>query len=607
MDVIKLLPDSVANQIAAGEVVQRPASAIKEMLENSLDAGATQIRVHIKGGGTLLMQVSDNGRGMSETDARMCWERHATSKISKAEDLFALYTYGFRGEALASIAGVAQVEMKTRREEDDAATVIRVEGSKFISQDICSAPVGTTISVKNLFFNIPARRNFLKSFSVESRHVIEEFQHQAIAHPQVAFELYIDDKEVHKLQPAGTEQRLREVFALKENVVLLPVEEDTEILKVRGYAGAPDSARRTRGSQLLFVNGRFLRSPYLNHAVCNAYEGLIDTGTFPFFVISLTVHPAKVDVNVHPTKTEVKFEDERHIYNILKAAVRKALGNFVLQPGMDVFGMGGLEEFLSKPLPHKDFQPRDFNADGPSIKHYNPFAADTQYQRKNQDWANFFGTVDQSTEQESEKQELFVEKEKSARLSISQDLIFQLHMSYVVAVVESELYVIDQKLAHERLLFEKYSSYLQHQRSVSQQLLFPRTLELNATDLNTVLEMMEDLKLLGFDISHFGGQTLVVNGLPPDLNQADEMKILEAMMEDYRHTAKSEMQKRDLMALSLARQASVNRNRSLDKNFMQALVEDLFSLPANSHSIDGKPIMIKIGSTLLFDLFRRRN
>ncbi|MBL7811815.1 MAG: DNA mismatch repair endonuclease MutL, partial [Bacteroidetes bacterium] len=359
-DFIKLLPDSVANQIAAGEVVQRPASAVKELLENSLDAGATDIRLLIKDGGTTLIQVIDNGSGMSDTDARMCWERHATSKINTAHDLFALRTFGFRGEALASIAAVAQVEMKTRREKDDAATLIRIEGSEVLEQSLTAAPVGTSIAIKNLFFNIPARRNFLKTIPVESRHVMEEFQRQALAHPQVAFSMFNNGNEVFILKPATLAQRIADVLGRTKDTDLLELTEPTEIVSISGYVGIPSVSKKTRGDQYFFVNGRFIRSPYFNHAVQSAYEGLADPGSYPLFVLNLTIDPAKVDVNVHPTKTEVKFEDEKHIYNILKSAVRKALGSFVIQPDMELFGMGGLESFLNQPLPvDKPFLSRD--------------------------------------------------------------------------------------------------------------------------------------------------------------------------------------------------------------------------------------------------------
>jgi DNA mismatch repair protein MutL len=608
-DVIKLLPDSVANQIAAGEVVQRPASAVKELLENCLDAGATEIRVLIKDGGSTLIQVIDNGRGMSETDARMCWERHATSKISRAQDLFSLNTYGFRGEALASIAAVAQVEMKTRREQDDAAVFIRIEGSTVLEQSLTAAPVGTSIAVRNLFYNIPARRNFLKSISVETRHILEEFQRQALAHPQIAFSMFNQGSEVYDLKPATLKQRIADVLSGKKADDLLAVNEDTELVQITGYVGAPASVRKTRGEQYLYVNGRFIRSPYFQHAIQAAYEGLTEEGSYPLFCLFIHLDPAKVDVNVHPTKTEVKFEDEKHIYNIIKAAVRKVLGQFVVQPDLDVFGgMGGLEDFLSASTPlHRSQQDFHEYRQPQTQTRYNPF--EEGYTRpQNQDWQKILGSVEQTGSITTgskgvPEEEILLPPSSEWKV----ESVFSLSSGYLVAKINGALYLVDKRAAHIKVLYDGFLKGLQKQNGHCQQLLFPITIELNQAWLHTALELLEDFKALGFDVSHFGGNTLMISGIPAELERGSESRALEALLEDYLQTqGDMKLGRHESLALSMARQAAVAADTPMNSQAAEQLILRLFSVQENQWATDAKPIWIKFGDELLFELFRKQ-
>ncbi len=608
-DVIKLLPDSVANQIAAGEVVQRPASAVKELLENCLDAGATDIRLLIKDGGSTLIQVIDNGRGMSETDARMCWERHATSKISRAQDLFSLNTYGFRGEALASIAAVAQVEMKTRREQDDAAVFIRIEGSTVLEQSLTAAPVGTSIAVRNLFYNIPARRNFLKSISVETRHILEEFQRQALAHPQVAFSMFNQGSEVYDLKPGTLKQRIADVLSGKKADDLLAVNEDTELVQITGYVGAPAAVRRTRGEQYLYVNGRFIRSPYFQHAIQAAYEGLTEEGSYPLFCLFIHLDPAKVDVNVHPTKTEVKFEDEKHIYNIIKAAVRKVLGQFVVQPDLDIFGgMGGLEDFLSSTAPvqrnRQDFQ--EFQQPQTQTR-YNPF--EEGYNRpQSQDWQKILGSIEQTGSITAGSKG--IPEEESLLPASSEwkiESVFSLNSGYLVAKINGSLVLIDKRAAHIKVLYEGFLRGLRQQAGHCQQLLFPMTIELNQAWLHTALELMDDFKALGFDVGHFGGNTLMISGIPAELERGSESRVMEALLEDYIQTqGDMKLSRHESLALSMARQAAVSAETPMNSQEAEQLIIRLFSVQENQWSPDAKPVWIKFGDELLFELFRKQ-
>lgn len=647
--VIKLLPDAVANQIAAGEVVQRPANAVKELLENSLDAGATKITLLVKDGGSTLMQVIDNGKGMSEMDARLCWERHATSKIRKTEDLFKLNTYGFRGEAMASIAAVSQVEMKTRRADDEVAQLIRIEGSEVLEQRVDAAPQGTNIAIKNLFYNLPARRNFLKSIAVETKHIVEEFLRQAMANPTVEFVYHNNGSLVYHFKAQPLKDRVLEAMGKKLNTEILSVKESTDIVEISGFVGSPGTAKRTRGEQFFFMNGRFIRSNYFHHAVNAAYEGLIQGDAYPLYAIYLNVDPSKVDVNVHPTKTEVKFEDEKHIYNLVKAAVRKALGNFVVQPSISLGDFTHMGDFLNQPLsPQQQSNTNQWQTDRSAFTekrnpNYNPFGEQGGggYQRSsNQDWQKVLGSVEQTGMNTMNRDSAFngdsadlLYQNNELNHSVSalnhstslqsnpisaldnptsdpNSLIhglFALSDAYLVVNRGGVLTVIDKKLAQQHVFYHDYLKQLQVHAGQSQHLLFPRTVELPPAQIPLVLELLQELQWLGFDISHFGGNTLIVNGLPALLTQGDEQKLIENLIEDYQNTQGDlKLGKYESMALSMARHSVLRSGMGKTTEELQQLVIRLFALTNPSHTFDGKPIFIELSATFIYDTFQNK-
>jgi DNA mismatch repair protein MutL len=629
--VIKLLPDAVANQIAAGEVVQRPANAVKELLENSLDAGATKITLLVKDGGSTLMQVIDNGKGMSEMDARLCWERHATSKIRKAEDLFKLDTYGFRGEAMASIAAVSQVEMKTKRANDEVAQLIRIEGSEVLEQRVDAAPQGTNIAIKNLFYNLPARRNFLKSIAVETRHIVEEFLRQSMANPSVEFVYHNNGSLVYHFKAQPRKDRVLEAMGKKPNAEILEVKENTDIVQITGFVGAPGTAKRTRGEQFFFMNGRFIRSNYFHHAVNAAYEGLIPSDEFPFYALYLNVDPAKVDVNVHPTKTEVKFEDEKHIYNLVKAAVRKALGNFVVQPSISLGDFTHMGDFLNQPMSTQQLNTNQWQTDRSVFTekrnpNYNPFGEQGGggYQRSsNQDWQKVLGSVEQTGMHTMQRDSSFngdssgQSNQISGLNSTNSDTntdpnsliqgLFPLSDAYLVVNRGGVLTVIDKKLAQQHVFYHDYLKQLQAHAGQSQHLLFPRTVELPPAQIPVVLELLQELQWLGFDINHFGGNTLIVNGLPALLTQGDEQKLIENLIEDYQNTQGDlKLGKYESMALSMARHAVIRSGMGKTHEELEQLALRLFALQNPSHTFDGKPIFIEISAAFIYDTFQNK-
>lgn len=629
--VIKLLPDAVANQIAAGEVVQRPANAVKELLENSLDAGATKITLLVKDGGSTLMQVIDNGKGMSEMDARLCWERHATSKIRKAEDLFKLDTYGFRGEAMASIAAVSQVEMKTKRANDEVAQLIRIEGSEVLEQRVDAAPQGTNIAIKNLFYNLPARRNFLKSIAVETKHIVEEFLRQSMANPSVEFVYHNNGSLVYHFKAQPLKDRVLEAMGKKPNTEILEVKENTDIVQITGFVGAPGTAKRTRGEQFFFMNGRFIRSNYFHHAVNAAYEGLIPSDEYPLYALYLNVDPAKVDVNVHPTKTEVKFEDEKHIYNLVKAAVRKALGNFVVQPSISLGDFTHMGDFLNQPMSTQQLNTNQWQTDRSAFTEkrnpsYNPFGEQGGggYQRSsNQDWQKVLGSVEQTGMHTMQRDSSFngdasgqsnhIKGLDNPNSDINNDTnsliqgLFPLSDAYLVVNRGGVLTVIDKKLAQQHVFYHDYLKQLQAHAGQSQHLLFPRTVELPPAQIPVVLELLQELQWLGFDINHFGGNTLIVNGLPALLTQGDEQKLIENLIEDYQNTQGDlKLGKYESMALSMARHAVIRSGMGKTNEELQQLALRLFALQNPSHTFDGKPIFIEISAAFIYDTFQNK-
>ncbi len=574
-DIIQLLPDSIANQIAAGEVVQRPASAVKELIENSIDAEATSIRLIVKDSGKTLIQVIDNGKGMSETDARMSLERHATSKIRTAEDLFTLHTMGFRGEALASIAAVSQLEMKTRLEGAELGTCIVVEGSDVKRQEPTACEKGTSISVKNLFYNIPARRNFLKSNPVELRHIIEEFQRLAIANPGLAFSMVQGDETVYDLPPGKLSQRIVGLFGKSYQEQLAPCQEETSLARVRGYVGKPDFARKTRGEQFLFVNRRFIRSSYLSHAVMSAFEGLLPENSFPFYVIFIELDPRHVDVNVHPTKTEIKFDDERAVYAVVRAAVRQAIGSHNLTPAIDFQSDVNLISKLSQAAN----QSRDV--------YFEERFSTGLHQSNREHWEKLYEKA------EDKREEAQVMRFESAvnrpEPALEEKFVFQLHNRYIVRPVKSGLMILDQQLAHERILYERFMSQLQNRSAQSQQSLFPQPVTLSASDFALVMEMREEISLLGFRLEVFGKNTLLISGLPATAQGGSEKALFEGLLEQFKiNQSELSIPIQENLVRSLAKRAGVKGGQNLQKEEMHSILEGLFACTTPGYSPDGK-------------------
>jgi DNA mismatch repair protein MutL len=602
-DIIHLLPDAVANQIAAGEVVQRPASAVKELVENALDAGADRIQLILKDGGKSLIQVIDNGCGMSMTDARMSFERHATSKIRKAEDLFAIRTMGFRGEAMASIAAIAQVELKTRRHEDELGTCIIIEGSEVLSQEACSAKTGTSICIKNLFYNTPARRNFLKSNPVEMRHIIDEFQRVALAHPQVFFSMHHDGQEVYHLPPATLKQRIVHLFGSNYNERLVPVEEDTNVIKLRGFVGKPEYAKKTRGEQFFFVNTRFIRDAYLNHAVLMAFKELLPEDTFPLYVLFIDIDPAKIDINVHPTKTEIKYQDEQTIYAIVRSAVKRSLGRYNITPSLDFDQENSIEHLVThKPLEEIVAPTISFNPD------YNPFHAEKKVEREipflrnTNEYRNSPIPQNWDTLYEISKKEVIIQQQMHPEKSIAVDdqelnktserQLFQVHNRFILSQIKSGFMVINQQAAHERILYERFLLQLENHSGVSQQSLFPQSVTLNSGDFELLKELLPDIRALGFDIREFGKNTVVVEGVPADLENTAEGEILEQLIEGFKNNqAILKLDKRDSLARSLARNAATKAGTKMSLEEMNILIDQLFACRMPNVALNGKQVI----------------
>lgn len=621
-DIIQLLPDNVANQIAAGEVVQRPASAVKELIENAVDAGADQIKLIVRDAGKTLIQVIDNGCGMSVTDARRCFERHATSKIRKAEDLFAIRTMGFRGEAMASIAAIAHVELRTRRMEDELGTVLTIEGSEVIDQYPDSVPAGTSIAVKNLFFNIPARRNFLKSNSVEMRHIIDEFQRVALAHPAIFFSLHSDGHEMFHLPQETLKQRIVHIFGNNYNQRLVPVEEETTILTVSGFVGKPEFAKKTRGEQFFFVNRRFVKDPYLNHAVMNAYEDILPADTYPLYVLFIEIDPAKIDINVHPTKTEIKYEDEKSIYAILRSSVKRSLGRYNIAPTLDFEQETSFNNMISaKPLDEIQMPTISFNPN------FNPFETEKEKQgggstagaRATGYSSNEFRKpgIPQNWEelyQIHDKESVAVQSALPMASVMSHEenekprkQFFQLHNRYIVSQIHSGFMLIDQQSAHERILYEQFLQHLAYNQGTSQQSLFPQTIELNSADAALMEDIVEDIHALGFQLRSLGGTTYVVDGVPADLgSNVNELQVIEQLLEDFKNS-KDELRlnKREQLARSLARSAAIKYGAPLDTGSMAELIDKLFACETPNLSLQGSPVIITITLQELAERFER--
>ena len=604
-DIIKLLPDHVANQIAAGEVVQRPASVVKELLENSIDAGATSIKLIVKDGGKNLIQVIDDGIGMSTTDARLSFERHATSKIQKAEDLFNLNTKGFRGEALASIAAIAHVEMQTKPEHEEMATHLRIEGSEVKFQEVCVAPKGTSISVKNLFFNIPARRNFLKSNQVELRHITDEFHRVALAHPGIAFNFYHNGSELFNLPLVNQRQRIVHIFGSRTNEKLVPVNEETQVVKISGFINKPEFAKKSRGEQFFFVNQRFIKSPYLHHAVLSAFEGLIKSDSYPGYFLYLSVDPSSLDINIHPTKTEVKFDDEHTLYAILRSTIKHSLGQFNVVPALDFEH----DQNLDTPYNYKDR-----GAVQPNVtidRGFNPFQEDshksgvaTTYKKQSsKGWENLYVGLDSKVGKEDHFSSVKFESDTitgsifEGRHESTETIAttFQLRRKYIVTTIKSGMVVIDQSRAHQRVLYEQFLKNITVNEAVSQQLLFPLSLSFSKADIAVLKEIKDSLTTIGFVFSKVGGEEVMITGVPLMVMESEVGIVLDQLIADFRmEITEDSFSQTDLLAKTLAKTLAVKTGEVLNNASQLALVNDLFACKESRVSPFNKPVYVTI-------------
>lgn len=624
-DIIHLLPDAIANQIAAGEVVQRPASALKELLENAIDAGATKVQVLVKDGGKTLIQVIDDGKGMSLTDARMSFERHATSKIKNSEDLFSIRTFGFRGEALASIAAVAQVEMRTRQKGEELGTVIHIEGSEVKKQEPAACPEGTCILVKNLFFNVPARRNFLKSNAVEMRHLVEEFQRVALSYPHIGFTMIQHDMELFQLLPGKLSQRITGIFGKSYQGQLVACQEETPHLNVKGYIGKPENAKKTRGEQYFFVNNRFIKSNYLHHAVVNAYEGLMQSEMQPFYVLFLEIDPTHIDINVHPTKTEIKFDDERTVYAVLRSAVKQALGAHVVVPTLDFSLDVNFQENYNRDQ-RQDAEVKRENTLGQDViqreNSYKSFQSPGVKKQSVSGWERLFEDTekplaDQKSQLDTKDEETDIltfsskaNENRSTPLSYLKEedsgTTFQVELNYIVAQMSTGLLIVDQQAAHERVLYEKYIKQLSQASGASQQCLFPPHVQLSQADFALVMDIKEELHSLGFVIVEFGKDTVLIQGVPADIQVNNEKALFEGLLEQFKHF-KSELSldKRENLARSLARKSAIRKGTKLMKSEMEAIVGQLFACQNPNYGLSGNKTFVKLDLQKIHGFFTK--
>ena len=584
-DIIQLLPDHVANQIAAGEVVQRPASVVKELLENAIDAGATSIKLLLKDAGKSLIQVIDNGKGMSNTDARLSFERHATSKIKDAQDLFNLNTKGFRGEALASIAAIAHVELKTKLNTDELGTQIKIEGSKITSQDVISCSTGTSLAVKNLFFNIPARRNFLKSDTIETRHIIDEFQRVALAHPNIAFLLHHNGNEVYDLRESNLRKRVVAVFGSKMNEKLVPITETTDLISINGFVAKPEFSKKKRGEQFFFVNDRFIKSSYLNHAVVSAFEGLLENGYHPSYFLYLTVPPSSIDINIHPTKTEIKFDNEKAIYAILRATVKHSLGQYNVAPLLDFNRDNTLDtpyKFKSKSstsTPKITVDP-NFNPFKNEQQNYNPQTSSLK--KESQSWETLYTEIE--TIEKPSQEQLFNQEQETET-----GKTFQIQKKYLLSSIKSGMVLINQSLAHQRVLYEEFLESITVNEAMSQQLLFPVHISFSNTDIEMIQSMKTDLENTGFLFDSITNEAIIVKGIPTSITESQISLILEQLLDDMKlEVPETSFSHFDVMAKSFAKSLAIKTGTTLSNKEQESLVHDLFSCKEPSASPFGK-------------------
>ena len=591
-DIIQLLPDHVANQIAAGEVVQRPASVVKELLENAIDADATDIKLIIKDAGKILIQVIDNGKGMSQTDARLSFERHATSKIRKAEDLFNIHTKGFRGEALASIAAIAHVDLKTKQAETDLGTYIKIEGSTLISQENSATSNGTSIAVKNLFYNIPARRNFLKSNTIETRHIVNEFQRVALAHPKISFSFYHNENEIYNLISSNLRQRIVAILGKKTNEKLVPINEVTDVVEIKGFVAKPEFAKKKRGEQFFFVNDRFIKNAYLNHAVTSAFESLLSGGYYPTYFLFLKVPTKSIDINIHPTKTEIKFDDEKTLYAILRSTIKHSLGQYNVAPVLD------FERSASFDTPY-EFKNKSTSTPKVTVDpNFNPFKSEEQksinfpYKRESsQKWESLYTASDvENIEVDSEtvSSKMFSDEKSTSKT-------YQIHNKYIVSSIKSGIVYINQNLAHQRVLYEEFLENITVKEAMSQQLLFPLEISFNKSDISLIKEIKEDLVSVGFLFDSILDETIVVKGMPVNITESQITIIIEQLLEDIKNDIPdASFSQLDIMAKSLAKSLAIKTGSKLDLKEQEELVNKLFSCKQPDLSPFGKTTFVTI-------------
>ncbi len=615
-DIIQLLPDAIANQIAAGEVVQRPASVVKELLENSIDAGSQSIELVVRDAGKSLIQVVDDGKGMTETDARMSFERHATSKIQTSEDLFKIKTMGFRGEALASVAAVARVELKSKSADRELGTFIHIEASEVKTQEPVSANQGTSISVKNLFYNVPARRNFLKSNPVEMRHIIDEFQRAALAQPGIKFCLQHNGEEIYNLPAGKLSQRIVSLFGKNYGQQLIACQEETDWIKIHGYVGKPENAKKTRGEQFFFINGRFIKNNYLNHAVMGAYEGLLKDGHFPFYVLFIETDPIHVDINVHPTKTEVKFDDERSVYGIVKSAVKQALGTHNVTPSLDFNTDVNFETLAVGNL--------NFERPVRQEKSYGNFKSLDSKRSHSVEWEKLYeSAINESTPNLDEVQ-------KEVNYGVESQLTFEskankeepqdntslldgnntatlIHQRYIVKQVKSGMLLIDAQLAFERILYEKYAGYVKNNTAgSSQRCLFPQSITLNPADYALVMELKQEIEFLGFEFENFGKNTIAINGIPTDLPSSGEKELFEGLLEQFKiNSEKLSLGKKENIARAIARRSAKKTSIHNNSAELGTLIDRLFACQQPNYTADGKPTFVILGLDKIADFFNK--
>ncbi len=622
-DIIQLLPDNIANQIAAGEVIQRPASAVKELLENAVDAGATEIKLIINDAGKALIQVLDNGKGMSEMDARLCFERHATSKIQKIDDLFHIRTMGFRGEALASIAAVAQVELRTKRAEDTLGTCIEVENSMVIKQEPVAINTGTSIAMKNLFFNVPARRNFLKSNAAEMRHIVDEFIRVTMAFPDIFFSLTSNGQQLFHLEKGTLKQRIIQILGNQYNAKVVSVQEKTDYLNIHGFVGKPETAKKTRGDQYFFVNNRFIKSAYLNHAVMNAFEEVIAPDSFPMYVLFIDLDPAQIDVNVHPTKQEIKFEDEKIVYAFVQAAVKHALAQFSITPTLAFDIDAGIQQSDAVSKPFTD----EKKSAAATSNLYKSFTQSNQAhfidtgKSELKHWKSFYEEVKQPADDKFEyEKQLPVKNDdpglnaasadllgftKKRKFQFTDETVFtQLHNTYIIVPVEEGFFLINQQTAHERVLYERYAAALVGMSIPVQRSLFPATIELSLQDAAMLTELIPDLLQLGYQVEPFGLNTFVIQGTPADLEDGNEKSAIEHLIEQYKHfSSEVKFSKREKLIRSMASQHAIKPGKRLTPAEMRRLTEDLLVCAQPNTTPAGTPTYVEFKGSYLQKMF----